>query len=34
MKYQDDSDALEVFSPEHKTVGLFMLITTLRIQSA
>lgn len=30
MKYQDDSDALEVFSPEHKAVGSFMLITVLR----
>lgn len=27
MKYQDDSDALEVFSFEHKAVGSFMLIT-------
>lgn len=29
MKHQDDSDALEVFSPEHKAVGSFMLITAL-----
>lgn len=27
MKYQDDSDALEVFRPEHKPMGSFMLIT-------
>jgi len=28
MKYQRDSDAVEVFSPEQKAVGSFMLITT------
>lgn len=27
MKYQDDSDALEVFRPEHKAMGSFTLIT-------
>lgn len=27
VKYQDDSDALAVFSPEHIAVGSFMLIT-------
>lgn len=29
MKYQGDSDVLEVFRPEHKAMGSFMLITEL-----
>lgn len=30
MKYQDDSDALEAFRPEHKAMGSFMLITEIK----